>query len=145
MASKELCDRDVFGVKLGAQGSVVHVFLVRSGRVADRIEFVSDAQENAASEAEVLEAAVQQFSQEQTPPPEIRLPVQVAEQELLESWLSSRVGRKVRLVVPQRGDKKGLIDLARRNAALTYGPRFDGKATANAQRLQNLKRDMDLT
>src|SRR5262245_20115642 len=63
MASNELGDRDVFGVKLGAQGSVIHVFLVRSGRVVERVEFVSDAQESAASEADVLEAAVQQFYQ----------------------------------------------------------------------------------
>jgi excinuclease ABC subunit C len=139
MASNELGDRDVFGVKLGAQGSVVHVFLVRSGRVADRVEFVSDAQENAASEAEVLEAAIQQFYQEQAAPPEIHLPVQVAEQELLESWLSNRVGRRVRLVVPVRGDKKGLIDLVRRNAALSYRTRFDGNATANYEALESLQ------
>jgi excinuclease ABC subunit C len=139
MASNELGDRDVFGVKLGAQGSVVHVFLVRGGRVADRVEFVSDAQENVASEAEVLEAAVQQFYQEQAAPPEIHLPVQVAEQELLESWLSNRVARKVRLVVPQRGDKKGLIDLVRRNAALSYRTKFDGNATANYEALESLQ------
>jgi excinuclease ABC subunit C len=145
MASNELGDRDVFGVKLGAQGSVVHIFLVRGGRVVERIEFVSDAQENAASEADVLEAAVQQFYQEQTPPPEIHLPVQVAEQELIESWLSDRVGRKVRLVVPQRGDKKGLIDLVRRNAALTYRTRFDGNATANYEALENLQSALRLT
>ncbi len=145
MASNELGDRDVFGVKLGAQGSVVHLFLVRGGRVVERIEFVSDAQEHAASEADVLEAAVQQFYQEQTPPPEIHLPVQVAEQELIESWLSDRVGRKVRLVVPQRGDKKGLIDLVRRNAALTYRTRFDGNATANYEALENLQSALRLT
>ena len=139
MASNELGDRDVFGVKLGAQGSVVHVFLVRGGRVVERIEFVSDAQETAASEADVIEAAVQQFYQEQAPPPEIHLPVQLAEQELIEAWLTGRVGRKVRLIVPQRGDKKGLIDLVQRNAALSYRTRFDGNATANYEALEHLQ------
>jgi excinuclease ABC subunit C len=139
MASNELGDRDVFGVKLGAQGSVVHVFLVRSGRVVERIEFVTDARENAASDADVLEAAVQQFYQEQLPPPEIHLPVQLAEQELIEAWLSGKVGRRARLVVPQRGDKKGLIDLVRRNAALSYRTRFDGNATANYEALESLQ------
>ncbi len=139
MASNELGDRDVFGVKLGAQGSVVHVFLVRGGRVVERIEFVSDAQETAASEADVIEAAVQQFYQEQAPPPEIHLPVQLVEQELIEAWLTGRVGRKVRLIVPQRGDKKGLIDLVQRNAALSYRTRFDGNATANYEALEHLQ------
>jgi excinuclease ABC subunit C len=93
----------------------------------------------------VLEAAVQQFYQEQTPPPEIHLPVQVAEQELIESWLTSRVERKVRLVVPQRGDKKGLIDLVRRNAALSYRTKFDGNATANYEALENLQAALRLS
>lgn len=139
MASNELGDRDVFGVKLGAQGSVVNVFLVRGGRVVERIEFVSDAREHAASDADVLEAAVQQFYVEQSPPPEIHVPAALAEQELLESWLCERAGRRVRLVVPQRGDKKGLIDLVRRNAALSYRTRFDGNATANYEALENLQ------
>jgi excinuclease ABC subunit C len=139
MASNELGDRDVFGVKLGALGSVVHVFLVRGGRVVERIEFVTDAQADAASDADVLEAAVQQFYQEQTPPPEIHVPVQLAEGELIESWLSGRVGRRVRLVVPQRGDKKGLIDLVGRNAALSYRTRFDANATANYDALESLQ------
>ena len=43
MASAELGDRDVFGVKIGARGAVVQVFLVRGGRVIERVEFVWDA------------------------------------------------------------------------------------------------------
>ncbi|MGH9384328.1 MAG: excinuclease ABC subunit UvrC [Vicinamibacterales bacterium] len=144
MASNELGDRDVFGLKLGTQGSVVHVFLVRSGRVVERVEFVSDAQENAASELEVLEAAVQQFYVEQSPPPEIHVPLALAERDLLESWLTTRAGRKVRLMVPQRGDKKGLIDLVRRNAALSYRTKFDGHATANYEALESLQSSLRL-
>jgi excinuclease ABC subunit C len=139
MASNELGDRDVFGLKLGAQGAVVHVFLLRSGRVVERVEFVSDAQESGASDAEVLEAAVQQFYVEQSPPPEIHLPLALAEHDLLESWLTGRAGRKVRLIVPQRGDKKGLIDLVGRNAALSYRTKFDGNATANYEALESLQ------
>ena len=38
MATAELGDRDVFGVKLGAEGAIVQVFLVRGGRVIERVE-----------------------------------------------------------------------------------------------------------
>ena len=38
MASAELGDRDVFGVKVGASGAVVQVFIVRGGRVIERVE-----------------------------------------------------------------------------------------------------------
>lgn len=139
MASAELGDRDVFGVKLGAKGAVVQVFLVRGGRVIERVEFVTDAQEGGETESAVVEAAVQQFYGDQAPPPEIHTPVPVAEQDVLEDWLARQAGRKVRIVMPQRGDKKGLLELAMRNAALAYRTRFDGNATANYEALEVLQ------
>ncbi len=139
MASAELGDRDVFGVKLGAKGAVVQVFLVRGGRVIERIEFVTDAREGGESDSDVVEAAIQQFYGDQPPPPEIHIPVALAEQDLLEAWLAQRAGRKVRMVMPQRGDKKGLLELALRNAALAYRTKFDGNATANYEALEVLQ------
>ena len=139
MASAELGDRDVFGLKLGTHGAVVQVFLVRGGRVIERIEFVTDAKEGGETESEVIEAAIQQFYFDQIPPPEIHIPVALAEQELLEDWLARKAGRKVRMVMPQRGDKKGLMELALRNAALAYRTRFDANATANFEALEVLQ------
>jgi len=139
MASAELGDRDVFGVKLGAKGAVVQVFLVRGGRVIERVEFVTDAKEGGETESAVVEAAIQQFYWDQPPPPEIHIPVALAEQELLEAWLAQRAGRKVRIEMPQRGDKKGLLELALRNAALAYRTRFDANATANYDALEVLQ------
>ncbi len=139
MASAELGDRDVFGVKLGAKGAVVQVFLVRGGRVIERVEFITDAVEGGETENDVIEAAIQQFYWDQPPPPEIHIPVALAEQELLEAWLAQRADRRVRIVMPQRGDKKGLLELAMRNAALAYRTRFDGNATANYEALEVLQ------
>ena len=139
MASTELGDRDVFGVKLGAKGAIVQVFLFRGGRVMERVEFVWDAEEGGATEAAVIEAAVQQFYADQTPPPEVHVPVPLAEQDLLEAWLAQKSNRKVRIMVPQRGDKKGMIELAARNAALAYRTRFDANATANFEALEHLQ------
>ena len=47
--------------------------------------------------------------------------------------------RKVRIVVPQRGTKKGMMELAHRNAALGYRQRFDANATANYDALESLQ------
>ncbi len=69
MASAELGDRDVLGIKIGARGAVVAVFIVRGGRVIERIEFIWDAEESGESEASVLEAAIQQFYSDTDPPP----------------------------------------------------------------------------
>ncbi|MBM3808057.1 MAG: excinuclease ABC subunit UvrC [Acidimicrobiia bacterium] len=139
MASVELGDRDAFGVKVGASGAVVHIFTVRGGRVIERVEFVWDASESGESEAHVLEAAIQQFYADQPPPPEIHVPLGVTEQQVLEEWLSQRAERKVRIVLPQRGTKKGMMELAHRNASLAYRTRFDAHATANYEALELLQ------
>jgi excinuclease ABC subunit C len=139
MASAELGDRDVFGVKVGASGAIVQIFIVRGGRVIERVEFVWDAAESGESEAAVIEAAIQQYYSDQEPPPEIHVPVAVNEQELLEDWLSQKIDRKVKIVIPQRGTKKGMMELAHRNAALTYRTRFDQNATANYEALELLQ------
>jgi excinuclease ABC subunit C len=149
MASVELGDRDVFGVKTGASGAVVQIFLVRGGRVIERIEFISatategtegtESTKGADTESEVIEAAIQQFYADQEPPPEIHVPVSVNDQEVLEEWLEQRAGRKVRITVPQRGTKKGMMELAARNAALGYRTRFDSNATANYEALESLQ------
>ena len=139
MASAELGDRDVFGVKVGARGAVVQVFLVRGGRVIERIEFVWDAEESGESDAVLIEAAIQQFYADHEPPPEIHVPVAPGEQDVLEDWLALKADRKVRIVVPQRGTKKGMMELAHRNASLAYRTRFDANATANYDALESLQ------
>ena len=144
MASAELGDRDVFGVKLGTRGAVVQIFLVRGGRVIERIEFVWEAQDAGESDAAVIEAAIQQFYADQAPPPEIHVPVLPGEHQLLEEWLAPQAGRKVRIAVPQRGGKKSMSELAQRNAALTYRTRFDTEATANYDALEVLQQVLRL-
>jgi excinuclease ABC subunit C len=153
MASAELGDRDVFGVKLGARGAVVHIFLVRGGRVIERIEFVWDtagvegdgfSRRQEESDAAVIEAAIQQFYADHDPPPEIHVPVLPGEHQLLEEWLGQKAERRVRIVTPQRGDKKSMIELVQRNAALTYRTRFDTEATANYEALEVLQQVLRL-
>ena len=139
MASPELGDRDVFGVKVGPSGAVVQVFQVRGGRVVERVEFAAEAGTDTVREAAVVEAAVQQFYADQAPPPDVHVPVLPEEADALESWLGERAGRSVRLGVPQRGDKRGLLELARRNAELTYRSRFDAGATAQYEALELLQ------
>jgi excinuclease ABC subunit C len=144
MSSAELGDRDAFGLKVGPAGASVQVFEVRHGRVVERIELVTDSGPAANSppasrEQDVLQAAVQQFYEDRVPPPEIHVPLDLAESTLLEEWLSTRAGRRVRLVVPKRGEKKGLLDLAARNAELAYQQRFNENTAANYDALETLR------
>jgi len=150
MASPEFGDRDAFGLKLGPAGAVVQVFQMRHGRVVERTELVTDPgvlgswEPGAAdlTECDVLQAALQQFYAVDRPvPPEIHVPASfpAADTDLLENWLSERAGRRVRIVVPRRGEKRGLLDLASRNAEVAYQARFNENVAAHYDALETLR------
>jgi excinuclease ABC subunit C len=103
------------------------------------VELGADTPIAGANESDVLEAAIEQFYELRIAPPDVYVPAPPAEQEALESWLSERAGRRVRLVVPQRGEKRGLVDLASRNAELAYQRRFNQAAAAQYEALNTLQ------
>jgi excinuclease ABC subunit C len=156
MASVELGDRDAFGLKIGPAGAVVQIFQVRGGKVVERVELVTDAnaldaavpetRRIASTEAEVLQAGLQQFYEDRVAPPEVHLPVAftVADIEMLEGWLTAQAGRRVRLVVPKRGEKRGLLELAARNAELAYQQRFNENVAAHYDALETLRAVLSL-
>ena len=141
MASAQLGDRDAFGVKLGPAGAVVQIFQVRGGKVVERVELVTEGASTATEEAEVVQAALQQFYADRLAPPEVHLPVGFsdADTEMIEGWLSGTAGRRVRICVPRRGEKRGLLELAARNAAVAYQARFNENVAANYDALETLR------
>ena len=150
MATAELGHRDVFGLKLGPAGAVIQVFQVRSGRVVERIELGTEEaiagsfSSGGQGDGEVLAAAIQQFYEVRGAPPEIHVPAEPEEREALEAWLSGRVNRRVRISVPQRGEKRGFVDLANRNAALAYQTRFNQTKAAQYDALETLQQVLGL-
>jgi excinuclease ABC subunit C len=144
MATTGFGYRDVFGLSLGAAGAVVQVFQVRRGRVVERIELGTDVAPSGAGAPEVLTAALQQFYEDREPPSEVHVPVEPDEREALEAWLTEIAGRRVRLVVPQRGEKRSMVELAARNAALAYQNRFSQGSTADHEALETLRAALEL-
>jgi excinuclease ABC subunit C len=139
VATAQLGDRDVFGLKIGPSGGVVQVFAMRGGRVVERVELSTDAGVVAGGDRDVLEAVLQQFYDVRVPPSEINLPFEIEDFEAIEAWLSARSGRRVRILVPQRGDKRSLVELATRNAELSYRTRFNEMTAAHFDALETLR------
>jgi excinuclease ABC subunit C len=139
MATTELGHRDVFGLKLGPAGAAIQVFQVRTGKVVERVELGTEEAIAGSRDGEVLAAAIQQFYELRGAPPEIHVPVEPDEREALELWLTQRAGRRVRILVPQRGEKRGMIDLANRNAGIAYQTRFNQTKTAQYEALETLQ------
>src|SRR5204863_1386100 len=70
VATAQLGDRDVFGLKVGPSGSAVQIFAMRGGRVVERLELVADPGVTV-RDADVLQATLQQFYEMRVPPAEI--------------------------------------------------------------------------
>ncbi|MRG96744.1 excinuclease ABC subunit UvrC [Polyangium spumosum] len=113
-------DQDVVG--LYREGSIAEVELikVRSGRVADTVSFSLRGVE--LPDEEILGNFLAQYygDEAEVPvdviPDEILLPVLPDGAEGVSEWLGDRRGRKVALVVPQRGPRVELLAMARENA-----------------------------
>ena len=140
MSSARFGDRDAFGVKTGPSGSIIQVFQMRGGRVIERVELAADSETGQTeSERDVLEAAIPQFYADREVPPEIHVDWVLEAAPVLEAWLSDRAGRRVDVLVPRTAERRGLLDLATRNAAIAYQSRFGGGEIANYEALDTLR------
>ncbi len=110
-------DSDVIAFARDRNDACVQVFFIRGGKLIGRNYFVM---EGAAEEAddEVMGAFVKQFYRQATMvPPEVLLPNEIAEGQIIQEWLKDqRGGKKVSLHVPQRGKKRDLVKMASENA-----------------------------
>ncbi|MEW6048077.1 MAG: excinuclease ABC subunit UvrC, partial [Bacillota bacterium] len=111
-------DQDVVAFARFADTVCAQVFYVRAGKLIGRDHFLLETSEHT-SQTEVMTSFVQQFY-DKTPsvPPSVTLQHPVEDAALVEQWLSERRGGRVRLVVPRRGDRRRLVEMAAENAAL---------------------------
>ncbi len=126
-------EADVLAVWQIAGLSCVQVFFVRGGRNnGNRAHFPSHAA--SAEAAEVLAAFVAQFYDDKPPPPLLLLNHPLPEQALIAEALSLKAGRKVRLSVPQRGEKHAVVAHAEINAREALERRLAEAAGQRQQR-----------
>lgn len=109
-------DIDVVGIDREETIAGVHVLLVREGRVLAGNEFVLDKGLDV-PECELVEGfLVRYYGQATHVPREVVLPDLPESPTVVEAWLSGLRGSRVHLLVPQRGEKRALADLAATNA-----------------------------
>ncbi|KUO55591.1 MAG: excinuclease ABC subunit C [Sphingomonadales bacterium BRH_c42] len=109
-------DADVFA--LAAKGGQVGIqaFFIRGGQNWGHRAFFP-AHTRDVDEAQVLADVILQFYEEVPPPPTVLVDRELPESELIEQALGTLAGRKVSLSVPQRGERRKLMEQASRNAA----------------------------
>ena len=145
-------DGDVFGYHFEDGSLAVNLFHMRDGKIVDRREFFWEdlpSQFDASAEPAGTEGTREQGDQkaisgDQTidagtvfsallkqlyidqhyVPRTILVPVEFDDRESLSALLSERTGHKIEIAVPQRGEKRSLVDLAGQNAKQSFTQRF---------------------
>jgi excinuclease ABC subunit C len=146
IASAESDDADVFGFHYENGMIAVNLFHMRGGKIVDRREFfwedlpefviaeIAEAEE-ASAPAETTEHAFdpgaffsallkQLYIDQQYVPANIYVPVDFSDRATLGSLLAEQTRHRVEIAVPQRGEKRSLVDLAGQNAKQSYDQRF---------------------
>jgi len=134
----------VVGVVRQGPDACVELFFVRAGRLVGQEAFFFDRTAGT-SEGEILSAFVAQFyGKNVTPAPEILLSEEVPESELITEWLSGLAGRRVSLVVPQRGSKRDFVAMAEANAAIALQHHLLSRSNRQQLILEDLQRSLEL-
>ncbi|WP_163848942.1 excinuclease ABC subunit UvrC [Pseudooceanicola aestuarii] len=135
-------EADVIALHMEGGQACVQVFFIRAHQNWGNQDFYPRAGADI-EEAEVLEAFLGQFYDQKEPPKQILLSHPIENDDLMSEALSDKAGRKVALLVPQRGEKAELIEGAARNARESLGRRMAESAT-QAKLLRGLAEAFEL-
>ncbi len=138
-------ERDVIGLFEGDKKTSVMIFFIRDGNIFHKENYFLEHQlgEN---KGEVLKAFLEQYYLNHKPGKEILLPV-AYDFKQTEEYLSYQKGSKVKLLIPQKGEKKQLVDMANINALEKYRQSEEARLMKEKELregLINLKKYLDL-
>ena len=135
VVSTNQTDQDIVALVNDQGKSAVQMFFIRNGKLIGQEHFLLDGMEGEEGIADATAEFVKQYYQEAAyVPSEIVLPAHVEETVIIEQWLRQKKGTKVTLTVPERGEKKQLLDMAATNAKLALDQM---QATASAEQDRN--------
>ncbi|WP_293573386.1 excinuclease ABC subunit UvrC [Phaeobacter sp.] len=137
-----VAEADVIGLHIDSGQACVQVFFIRANQNWGNQDFYPRLSGDVAP-AEVMEAFLGQFYDNKEPPRQLILSDGIENTDLMEQALSDKAGRKVDILVPQRGEKSELVAGAVRNAREALARRMAESAT-QAKLLRGLAEAFDL-
>ena len=139
---RTVTDADIVGLHAEGGQTCVQVFFIRGHQNWGNRAYYPNTGSGAEID-EVLEAFLGQFYRARPPPPMVIVSHAINDCDLMENMLSDKLGRKVRVVVPKRGEKAALVASAIRNAKESLARRLF-EITAQHRLLDQLAETLDL-
>jgi excinuclease ABC subunit C len=137
-------EADILGFHQEGPLLAVNLFHLRGGRVLDRREFFWEDLEPFHA-GELFSSLLKQiYLDQQYLPGEIHVPVDFEDRELLQESLAERRGHPVKILTPQAGRKRALLELVARNARHSFERRFRILKPKTRQVLESLAEALDL-
>jgi len=125
MATTADRDVDIFGYYREGARLALQLFTMREGRVVGRREFFwEDLDAENFNISDFLSEVLSQYYSTDYVPLEINVPDDFEDREILEKALTTRRGRRVRILDPKRGQKREMIALVENNAKIAFEQRF---------------------
>ncbi|MFA6024644.1 MAG: excinuclease ABC subunit UvrC [Candidatus Gracilibacteria bacterium] len=139
-------DMDILGFVIEGGKAFLTLFMLRDGKLIDQENFITDSGEYEAGEEaeaeEVVESFLYQYYEKSTTiPPQILIPLSFEESDFFTDWASNQAGRSVKLLIPERGKKHQLLELAEKNARSFQKQnkaRWESMAPSDAEALEEL-------
>jgi len=147
MATTAERDVDIIGFYREKQRLALQLFTMREGRIVGRREFFwEDLPEDDPWDAsEFLGNVLSQYYSTDYVPLEIHVPCDFEDRSVLETALSERRGRRVRILDPKRGKNKHLVTLVETNAKVAFGQRFRVLKPDSQKVLEELQELLELS
>ena len=148
VAGVEQPDRDIVAFARDGKDISVVALQIREGVLTGRQNFHLVGLKESA-DSEILSNFLRQYYMHSAAiPPEIILPVAIDDQQMIENWLRSRREGRVRITVPQRGEKVRLLEMAGYNARLWLDELLLQRSEATSKvppAVEALKKDLYLS
>ena len=116
--SHDFMDRDLICISSEGRSAVCILIRIRNGHLVGRNRFVINIADESDHKGNMQSFILQHYSSSMDYPKEILLDVDVEDKEALESWLSESKKAALKILNPQRGEKRELVEMCRKNADL---------------------------
>lgn len=147
-SSSSMEDQDIIAFGRSEKDTLMQVYFVRKGKLVGREHFLIKDTQGEEIESIFRDFIVQFYAEATFIPKEILVEKVPEEYQVIEAYLATKKGNKVKLVLPQKGHKHQLLELASKNAYITlsqFGDQIRSQEEKVRTALEELQEALQMT